>query len=122
MEAFHAGIHRHPELIVELPNETANAVLAFLLGLACEAQHFANIDYGRRAILSIPRNWMLTRIHDVAQRELNLSDPWECRRLLELYSQLDGTLLHSFARTCSQSTNAEIIEAGSDFLSADEYR
>lgn len=118
MDAFHAGLHRHPELITTLPDDTATAVLAYLLGLACEAQNDANISYGRRAITAMPLNWLAPRIHSVAERELNLTDDWECRRLLELYSEIDSSLLTRFAQVCCDSPDSEIAEAGRDFIPA----
>lgn len=97
-------------------HSTADAVLAYLLGMACEAQNMANISYGRRALATMSRDWIAPRIHDVAERELNLADDWPCRRLLELYSEIDPSLLQRFAKACCDSTDAEIAEAGRDFL------
>ncbi|MFK7822134.1 MAG: hypothetical protein AB8G99_25790 [Planctomycetaceae bacterium] len=118
MDTFQAGLYRQPELIVTLSDEVATAVLAYLLGLACEAQNDANISYGRRAIVAVPRDWVVPRIHNVAKRSLNLADDWECRRLLELYSEIDHTLLHQFASVCSASADPYLAEAGRDFLAA----
>ena len=119
MDTFNAGLYRQPELIVTLPDDTATAVLAYLLGLACEAQNDANISYGRRAVVAMPRDWVVPRIHSVAERDLNLADGWECRRLLELYSEIDHALVHQFASVCSGSADPEIADAGRDFLAAD---
>ena len=119
MDTFHAGLHRQPELIVTLPDDIATAVLAYLLSLACEAQNDANISYGRRVIVAMPRDWVVPRIHNVAERDLNLGDDWKCRRLLELYSEIDQTLIHQFASVCSASADPESAEAGRDFLAAD---
>ena len=118
MDAFHAGLYRRPELIVTLPDDTATAALAYLLGLACEAQNDANISYGRRAIIAMPHDWVVPRIHSIAERDLNLADDWECRRLLELYSEIDQTLLRQFASACCGSTDPAIADAGRDFLTA----
>ena len=112
MDDFHPGLYQQPDLIAMVPNDTATAILAYLLGLACEAQNDANISYGRRTIVAMPREWIVPRLHDVAERELDLTAVWECRRLLELYFEIDPTLLQQFAIACSGSTDPEIAEGG----------
>lgn len=116
MDAFHEGLWRQPELIVTLPDDVTTSVLEYLISMACEAQHIANIEIGRRALVAIPLVWLSDRLHQIADRTLNLADDWECRRLIELYSLFDNSLAERFAKSCVSSSDTEIAEAGQDFL------
>jgi len=70
----------------------------------------------RDAILSLPRDWVLSRIEDVAESLLTEGTYDEYRRLLELYVLLDPTLARRLAERAAQHSDADIQEAGQDFL------
>ena len=116
MDTFHTGLWRQPDLIVSLSDDLATNVLRYLLALACECQNMANIGLGRRTLSAMPADWLTLRIHPVAESELDLTDDWECRRLIELYSLIDSQLALTFAKSCAESANPEIAAAGSDYV------
>jgi hypothetical protein len=82
---------------------------------ACQAQNDSVIMRGRREILAMPREEVLEHIERVSAAALPLGSEWEFRRLLELYEQLDRSLLQRLVESGRQSENPEIREAAADF-------
>jgi hypothetical protein len=70
----------------------------------------------REAILSLPRQWVLSRIEGVAEPLLRDGTYDEYRRFLELFIELDRDLALRLARRAAAHPDADIREAGSDFL------
>lgn len=70
----------------------------------------------RNAILSLPRDWVLTRIDEVAEPLLADGTYDEYRRLLELYALLDPALTRRLAERAARNPDPDIREAGEDFL------
>lgn len=70
----------------------------------------------RDAILSLPRDWVLARIEEVAEPLLTNGTYDEYRRLLELYTLLDPMLTQRLAERAVQNPDPDIREAGEDFL------
>lgn len=70
----------------------------------------------RDAILSLPRDWVLARIEEVAEPLLANGTYDEFRRLLELYALLDPVLTRRLAERAAQDPDPDIREAGGDFL------
>lgn len=70
----------------------------------------------RAIIASLPRAWVLDRIEGVAETFLTDGTYWEYGRLLELYRELDPTLTQRLANRAIQHSDADIREAGEDFL------
>ena len=70
----------------------------------------------RSAILSLPRQWVLTNIEQIAEPLLHDGTYDEYRRLLELYIDLDYDLAFRLARKATEQTDEDIREAGTDFL------
>jgi len=70
----------------------------------------------RDAIARVPREKVLGEIEAIAEPLLNAGTYDEYRRLLELYSLLDSDLALRLARRASMHTDADISEAGRDFL------
>ena len=93
MDAFQPGLWARPEAVPALEPTTRDAVLRYLLELACQAQNIRNITLGRTALLALPRAWLLRNIEHYAEPLLHLEDEWEYRRLAELYEQLDDDLI-----------------------------
>ena len=70
----------------------------------------------REAILSLPREWVLGNIEQVAEPLLQDGTYDEYRRLLELCIELDRDLTYRLARRAVEQTDEDIREAGKDFL------
>ena len=116
MNAFQEGLWEHLEAVPTLEAQTGEAVLRYLLGLACQAQHSANIVLGRRALWGLPRAWVLLHIERCAEPLLELGDEWEYRRLLEVYQQLDADLVHRLALRGLTSPESEIRETAQEWF------
>jgi hypothetical protein len=89
--------------------------LAVGLELACQCQHIRTISAGRRAIVDLPRPWVLGNLLRVAGEALNLSDEWEYRRLLEVCELINAGLPAALIHQGRGSVNAEVREAAEDF-------
>jgi hypothetical protein len=70
----------------------------------------------RQAILSLPRDWVLANIEQVAEPILNTGTYDEYRRMLELYILLDRDMTFRLAQRAAQHPDPDIKEAGEDFL------
>jgi hypothetical protein len=70
----------------------------------------------RNAILSLPREWVLANINQVADPLLGAGTYDEYRRFLELYIELDYELAYELAQRAAGHTDQDIREAGEDFL------
>lgn len=116
MNAFQEGLWQHLEAVPTLEPQTRDAVMRYLLELACQAQNINNIMLGRNALLSLPRDWLVQTIECYAEFLLELEDEWEYRRLLEVYEQLDDTLVHRLALRGLTSPDSEIQETAHELL------
>jgi hypothetical protein len=76
----------------------------------------ADVQLVRDAILSLPRDWTLTRLEAAAEPLLQDGTDEEYRRLLELYVQIDPTLTRQLAARAVRHTDEHVREAGEDFL------
>jgi hypothetical protein len=86
-----------------------------------ELVYLAGFDLGsvlavRESILSLPKEWMMSRIETVVESYLSDNDDETLRRYLELYAKLDTQLMHKLAEKAIKSDNPAIREAGVDFL------
>jgi hypothetical protein len=70
----------------------------------------------REMIKSLPNEWVITHIEEVAEPLLVNGTYDEYRRLLELYVEIDTELTKHLAQRAIQSTDLDIREAGEDFL------
>lgn len=75
------------------------------------------LDVVREIILSLPRDWVVARIEDVAEPFLAEGDSIEYFRFLELYYELDSDLVRKLAIGATAHDDEEIREAGHLFLS-----
>jgi hypothetical protein len=75
-----------------------------------------SIQAVRKLILSLPRDWVLSRIEEVAEPILRSGDYDEYRRLLELYFELDRELASRLAARARAQEDEDVREAGEDFL------
>lgn len=110
-------IWKHLERIPLLPEETANELLCYFIQLACQPTNIRPITIGRVAISEMPKEWVLYHIEALAEKNLNLNDDWEYRRLVELYSQLDNKLVQRLVVLGLNSSNPYVVEAAEDFSS-----
>ncbi len=76
----------------------------------------ADIELVRQAILSLPRDWVVANVEARAEPLLRGGTDEEYRRLLELYVQLDRDLARRLATRAAGHDDADIREAGEDFL------
>jgi len=114
MDAFEEGLSARLDAIPALESTTRDAVLAYLLELACQAQNVRNIVLGRTALLGLPRDWLLLNIEHYAEPLLQLGEEWEYRRLGELYAQVDNELLRRLVDRGFSSRDEAIRQAAQD--------
>jgi len=69
-----------------------------------------------QVILSMPRDWVLNNIEQIAEPFLTKGTYDEFRRLLELYLELDRDLTSRLARRAAKNGDPDIREAGEEFL------
>ena len=74
------------------------------------------VEVARRAISSLPREWVLSRIEADAESLLRDGDYDQYWRLLELYILLDRGLTLRLASRAAAHPDRDISEAGEDFL------
>src|SRR5579884_430531 len=82
---------------------------------ACQPSSAPNIIMGRAEVFAMLRAWVLAHIEQAAYETLNLTDEWEYRRLLELFQQLDNSLVQRLIARGLTSPDADIREAAEDF-------
>ncbi len=117
MDTFETDLWSRLERVPDLDPVTRDAVLRYLLDLACQAQNARNIVLGRAAIQALPREWLLVNLERYAEPLLQLEDEWEYRRFAELYELLDDELLHRLVVRGLTSSDGEIREAAQEFQS-----
>lgn len=76
----------------------------------------ADIALCRKVILSLPRDWVVSHIESSAEPLLYQGTYEEYRRLLELYIDIDHDLAYRLATRALQNNDADIREAGEDFI------
>ena len=86
MTISHKDLWKHLELTPKLEPKIGDAVLRYVLELACQCQHIRNIELGRMALLELPREWVLQHIERVAEPLLQLNDEWEYRLALKMFT------------------------------------
>lgn len=115
MDTFAENLASRLDTVPTLEPAICDAVMGYLLELACQAQNARNIVLGRTAILGVPRVWLLANIERYAEPLLQLQDEWEYRRLGELYTQLDDALLERLVIRGLSSQDEGIRQAAHDF-------
>jgi hypothetical protein len=84
-----------------------------LFDLASVSQ--SDIELCRKAILSLPKNWLLANIEKRAEPLLQDGTDEEYRRLLELYLDIDRELAKRLAQKAVEHDDPDIREVGKDF-------
>lgn len=70
----------------------------------------------RELIRSLPRDYVLANVERIAEPLLEKGDYDEYRRFLELYLELDRELTLKLARRAAAHPDADVQEAGQEFL------
>lgn len=102
-------------LIEYLNLEERQSLFDKLIDLASVSH--SDIELCRKAILSLPKNWLLANIEKSAEPLLQDGTDEEYRRLLELYIDIDRKLAQRLAQRAVQHDDPDIREVGEDFLS-----
>ena len=95
-------------------------LLPEILYAYCYLTSDGDLQQPRDLVLSLPREAVLAKIEEAAEPLLVSSTENEYRRLLELYKQLDVALTQRLAKQALQSGDAEVKEAGEDYLGSAE--
>ncbi len=115
MAEFAPGLGEHLEDVPNLKPPAARAVVEYLLHLSCRSGHIGFIQAGRRALVKIPREWLVERIESAASGALDLADEWQYRRFIELCCLLDQRVVRRVAERGLGSESAPIREAAREF-------
>jgi hypothetical protein len=107
-------------LIEYLKLEERQNLFDDLLDLASVSQ--SDIELCRKAILSLPKNWLLANIEKSAELLLQNGTDEEYRRLLELYLDIDRELVKRLAQRAVEHDDPDIREVGEDFQNYLENR
>ena len=114
VNSYSDNLWENLDRVPTLPLDAGRSLLAFFVELACQCQNNANITLGRKAIFSLPHDWVCSNIQSVALAQLTLSDEWEYRRLLAVYEQLDNELWIAHIAFGLSTGDPEIIAAAID--------
>lgn len=115
LDAYLPGLWLDLKRITELKKSDSLEILSLFLEMSCQSQASRNIELGRQGMRELPRQWVIENIVDIASTDLNLSDEWEYRRLLELCLDLDYSLARHFVELGKISQEAEIINTAEEF-------
>jgi hypothetical protein len=100
-------------LIAYLKLEERQSLFDDLVDLASVSH--SDIELCRKAILSLPKTWVLANIEKSAEPLLQDGTDEEYRRFLELYIDIDRELAQRLALRALQHDDPDIHEVGEDF-------
>jgi hypothetical protein len=103
--------------IDELPDSVGKAIVNTLLEQACVSQHVGHIMSARKALLTLPRDWLSRVLQDAIEETVDLDDEWEYRRLIELLKDLNPELFDSYIQYGIAAGDGAIFEAATDLKS-----
>ena len=116
INSYQEGLWNNLEQVPQLEPYIGQKILSDFLEQACQSQHIGNIEIGRYGIFTLPRQWVLKHIGELAEPILHSEDSWEYRRLIEVYWHLDKELVQKLAKRGVKSQNLDIQEAGKECL------
>lgn len=99
-----------------LKAEEALQLLPEILYAYCHFTSDGDLQQPRDFVLSLPHAAVLDKIEEASEPLLIDGTADQYRRLLELYEQIDGALLQRLAERALRSQDAEVSEAGADYL------
>ena len=70
----------------------------------------------REIILSLPHDWLITHIEEVAEPILQSSDEFDFRQIFQLYLEVDRAMAARLAEKAINHSDEYIREVGRDFL------
>lgn len=115
LDRFSPGLWQNLDKVLELGDDKAKLILKSFLECSCQSQNMQTILIGRRGVLSMPLPWVRENLPACVEEQLDLSDYWQYRRLLELCDAFDGSLLKRYVRLGIESDKDDIKEAANDF-------
>jgi len=120
VNSYDENLWSNLERVPHLEPHVSRAILSGFLELACQCQNEGNILSGKHGILSLPRNWTLEHIEELAEPLLVLEDDWEWWRLMEVYDSLDEELARKLALRSISHPHHNIKEIGQTYLERKE--
>jgi len=117
LDSLYPNASKQLDRLGELPDAVREDVVASLLKYACQSQHIGNIALARKTLSTIPRPCLSMVLETAIQKNVDLSDEWEYRRLLELLREIESDLLSDFVNRGLASDDLEIRETAGDFRS-----
>lgn len=98
------------------PLSVSKKVLGILIQNACVGQNCGPIELGRKKIGEINnRDWLIKYFMEVADENIDYSDEWEYRRLVELVMLCVPELKECVLAKGENSENAEVREVVEDY-------
>lgn len=111
------GIYDNICYIDKYPLPISKKVLGILIQNACVGQNCGPIELGRKKIREvINRDWLIKYFIEVADENINYSDEWEFRRLVELVMLCVPELKERVLAKGANSENEEVREVVEDYM------
>lgn len=101
--------------IKRIPTGLGIKILTILIEWACQPQNTHPIEIARKKIKTIPSDWLIEHLPNVAKTAICFDDEWEYRRLLELLSEEIPKLLDWGIELGINSKNEGIKEAANNY-------
>ncbi|WP_109999911.1 hypothetical protein [Paenibacillus taichungensis] len=101
--------------IKRIPTGLGIKILTILIEWACQPQNTHPIEIARKKIKTIPSDWLIEHLPNVAKTAICFDDEWEYRRLLELLSEAIPKLLDWGIELGINSKNEGIKEAANNY-------
>ena len=110
------GIYDDISHLDQYPLPVSKKVLGILIQNACIGQNCGPIELGRKKIREINnRDWLIKYFIEVADENINYSDEWEFRRLVELVMLCLPELKERVLAKGVNSENEEVREVVEDY-------
>ena len=121
-ETLQSGINRiaprayeRLEDLTLLSQEQAFRIICLILEFCCKSQHTAAIMIGRKTFARLPQDWIALNLKPAISSVVDLEDPWEYRRLLELLKETKSEFLGHYIAIGAVSKEPEVQETSFEF-------
>lgn len=111
--ALHA--YEHLEDLTQLSQDESFRIAGLILEFCCKSQHTAGIMVGRKAFARLPQSWLSLNLQLAINSTVDLENPWEYRRLLELLKETKSGLLRHYVALGAVSKVPEVQESALEF-------
>ncbi|MCH9647309.1 MAG: hypothetical protein K0U98_03660 [Deltaproteobacteria bacterium] len=118
LEAIKPGLSQDLGCSERLSLESARAVVAIAVELACLSQNVANIRIGRFIFRELPARTINEHLRPVVSELVDLEDDYEYTRLLEAIKPVSPANLEHYLRTGRDSSSAEIRDTSKEWSGA----